>query len=53
MLTSPSKLLPVNDLLLCRMCTTLALCPAKILTVCTIMLVTHCLPEPLSDVSLV
>ena len=34
----------VNDLVLCRISTTLALWPAEILTVYTIMLVTRCFP---------
>ena len=43
----------VNDLVLCRISTTLALWPTKIITVYTIMLVNHCFPQPFSDVSLV
>ena len=34
----------VNDLVLCRISMTLALCPAEILTVYTIMLVIRCFP---------
>ena len=39
--------------MLCRISMTLALWPAEILTVYTIMLVTRCFLLPFSDVSLV
>ena len=41
---SEQLLYQVKDLVLCRISTTLALCPAKILTVYTIMLAIHCFP---------